>query len=49
MFLIDQTKAMAFTLPYQAYDQARKEWSFNQMDLSARFDSLIQQIAERAG
>jgi hypothetical protein len=49
MLFMDQSNAVAFTIPYEAYDQSRKQWNFDQVDLTARFDNLIQQIAERAG
>lgn len=49
MLLMDQSNAVAFSIPYEAYDQERRQWSFNRSDLTVRFDNLIQQIAERAG
>jgi hypothetical protein len=49
MLLIDQINSVAFTLPYKLYDQARKQWMFNQADLAARFDNMMQQVAERTG
>lgn len=49
MYVMDQTNAVAFTIPYQLYDQAGKQWRFEPRELSAKFDNLIQKIAERAG
>jgi len=40
----DQTEAASFTILYQLYDQASKEWAFNRVDLTQRFEKLMVEI-----
>jgi hypothetical protein len=44
MFTIDQTSSLTFTVPYTLYDQTKKAWKFEPVDLAQRFDNLIMQI-----
>ncbi|HYC26493.1 MAG TPA: hypothetical protein VEB67_00545 [Nitrososphaerales archaeon] len=44
LYIIDQTDALSFTIPYSLYDQTNKKWVFNRADLLNRFDQLIMQI-----
>jgi len=45
---MDQTDAIAFTISYQLYDQARKSWTLNEAELAKRFEQLIIEIKERS-
>lgn len=44
LYIIDQTDALSFTIPYSLYSQDTKKWMFNKPELLNRFDQLIMQI-----
>ncbi|HZW84570.1 MAG TPA: hypothetical protein VFE91_01530 [Nitrososphaerales archaeon] len=44
LYIIDQTDALSFTIPYSLYNQETKKWIFNKPELLGRFDQLIMQI-----
>ncbi|QQG47985.1 MAG: hypothetical protein HY247_04220 [archaeon] len=44
LYTMDQSDATSFTISYQLYDPSSKQWLFNRLDLSKRFDELIMQI-----
>lgn len=48
LYPMDQTDAIAFTVSYQLYDQARKCWTLNEVELAKRFEQLIMEIKERS-
>jgi hypothetical protein len=46
IFVPDQTEAASFTISYERYDQAQKEWTFDEPDLERRYEQLILKIKE---
>lgn len=43
---IDQTAALAFTIAPQLYNQAQRQWTFNQKELLSLFENLVIKIRE---
>src|SRR5271157_418131 len=43
----DLTDALTFTISYQRYNPSQKEWTFDSLEISKRFEELIVQIRER--
>lgn len=48
-FVIDQTKALSFTISHQLFDDATRRWRFDEADLLARFEDLLLRIREGQG
>ena len=48
LYPMDQTEAARFTVPYKLYDPTAKAWTFNEKELTQRFESLLLQIKEGA-
>jgi hypothetical protein len=46
LFPIDQAEAARFTIPYKLYEPAGKKWTFNEAELSQKFETLLVQIRE---
>lgn len=46
LLAVDQTNALAFTIPYEMYDSASKRWVFNPQEATARFENLVLKIRE---
>ncbi|MDG6982846.1 MAG: AsnC family protein [Nitrososphaerota archaeon] len=46
IFPLDQTEALAFTISHQLFDAQKKNWTFDESALLAKFDSLIGKIKE---
>jgi len=46
LYMIDQTNAARFTIPYSLYDVGQKKWMFDKEELAKKFDVLILQIKE---
>ncbi len=46
IFVVDQTDAASFTIPYSRFDLSVKKWRFDGADLVRRFDELIVKIKE---
>jgi DNA-binding Lrp family transcriptional regulator len=42
----NQTEATAFTISYKLYDPVQKTWTFNDAELTARFDKLMLTVRE---
>lgn len=49
VMIMDQTEALSFTFSYQLFDEESGTWTFNELQLLARFDSLIAKIREVGG
>jgi DNA-binding Lrp family transcriptional regulator len=48
-FIIDQTRALSFTVEPSLYDEATKKWKFDKSGLASKFESLILQIKSGVG
>jgi hypothetical protein len=48
IYTIDQSDAASFTISYNRFNQARKKWEFNLVDLISRFEVLIVEIKKEA-
>ena len=48
VYFIDQTAAASFTIPYSKFDPAIKKWTFDEVELTNRFERLILEI-KRSG
>jgi hypothetical protein len=44
LYPINQTEAVAFTIPYKMYDQSTKRWVFNKNELESKFETMLVQI-----
>jgi hypothetical protein len=49
MLTVDQTNAMGFTIAPKLFDERKKEWMFNQVELAQRFENLVQQVKRESG
>jgi len=47
--VFDQSNALTFTLCYQLYDDAKREWKFNGPETLSVFRDLVMKIGESAG
>jgi hypothetical protein len=48
-FLVDQTNSAGFTISFQLFDAAEKEWKFEEHEVLLRFQNLIMKIGESSG
>ena len=44
LYPIDQTQAARYTIPYNHYDSAAKEWTINTSELEQKFENLLEEI-----
>jgi hypothetical protein len=48
-YIVDQTDAASFTIPYPRFDPSQKRWTFNSAELLGRFDILMMEIKNGSG
>jgi DNA-binding Lrp family transcriptional regulator len=49
LFILDQSKALRFTIAYRLYSQEGRKWQLNTADVIARFENLMVNVNNPAG
>jgi len=49
LLILDQSKALRFTISYRLFDQEKRAWRLDAADVVARFGNLVVSVNGQAG